>query len=73
MRAIAVRSDTGGITLRVFDDRHGEVLAIELAPRAALLLGADLVALAAGAELTLEPREPVLRGKDRYGEGPLGP
>jgi hypothetical protein len=71
-RVIAVRSGTGGVRLTVYAP-EGDVMAVELTPRAALLLGADLTTLAAGMELSLEPRAPVLRGEARYGQAPLGP
>jgi hypothetical protein len=48
-RVVAVRSDAGGIELRVYPAAEGDALAVPLTSRAALLLGADLVALAAGA------------------------
>jgi hypothetical protein len=70
-RAIATRAPSGGVRLTVHAS-EGDVMAVELTPRAALLLGADLVTLAAGMELSLEPREPVLRGEARYGQAPLG-
>ena len=64
---IATRDPDGAIRLTVHD--VGEVVAVTLEPRRALLLGADLVRLAAEGELTLEKMKSVPYGPARWGEG----
>jgi hypothetical protein len=63
----ATRAADGGICLTVYD--AGETIAITLEPKRALLLGADLVRLAAEGELTIEKAQLVLWGEDRWGSG----
>jgi hypothetical protein len=64
----ATRAAVGAIQLTVYD--AGEPIAVTLEPRRALLLGADLVRLAAEGELTLEKAQLTLWGPARWGENP---
>jgi hypothetical protein len=50
---IATRADDGAIRLTIYDH---EIIAVTLTPRRALLLGVDLVRLAAEGELMIESR-----------------
>jgi hypothetical protein len=66
--AVATRVFDGSIRLVIYDARWGE-RAVTLEPKRALLLGADLIRLAAEGELTMEKARLTLWGEDRWGKG----
>ena len=65
--ATATHAADGGIRLTLYDSRRGDH-AVTLEPKRALLLGADLIRLAAEGELTIEKAKAVLWGADRLRE-----
>jgi hypothetical protein len=64
----ATRAADGAIRLTVHD--LGGTTAVTLEPKRALLLGADLVRLAAEGELTIEKAQLTLWGPARWGKDP---